>query len=1062
MNLQAWLPAWLDSVTCQQIGTALVHFLWQAAALCAIAVGIVTLLKDRSSHFRYALNVACLIAMAGCVPMNLAFMHYVVHRSEAESQLASMRSADTTFVSESKSASRSAGLDRPTDARREEHASGERSVATVASFDGNRIPSAVATPLTVEIGSSVVGELRPQSRFATWLVSVWIVGAVVMLLRLLTALLAGWRLAYGSRPVTQAFLLHAAKTQAHRLGLTARPALAWCDRVSVPMVLGILRPIVLLPPSLLTGLDTAQLEAILAHEFAHIRRFDPLVNVLQRVIEAVFFFHPAVWYVSRQVSDERENCCDDVVIRKGTNRFGYADALVRMAEVCAEQRVPATSLAATGRRRSDLKRRILRLVASEPTVRPGSGFLLAVAMAGVALVVHGALLRAEAPEEEAKTTQQAAGHPDDLVAVLGEDRARIWGYPKQVLVTSDEQRLFLTESIGYVSIFDANSLRRIAQFRPHPTRCLDIALLNSDTRLISISLDGAARLWDVTGKTPKHLDTFQAFDGTANPAWLSMSVANKGQRAAIRSDEEITLLEARDNKLHVLATIPQRGEGTPFNYALSPDGRWLVACEDQETRDLIKTEIGMYFYLDAILAVWDLSGEKPVLASELKRKTVQQLAFAPDGQSFFGVDPSFLPKRETHQWSFVNGKISKKSVLPGVISAFSSTVFNADGTRLVLSTKTGLQVFEKSNSGWEQPKNGVIAASQNASCAFLEDDSLIVASSPELQRWDYTGGRYKKRPGPSGHSAAVMGLMFDARTNTLLSAGKDAIREWSLAEMSAANTESSELDFDDVVKMWPWGEKKGFLLRRSVEGANVIEGVRRSGNKMVSQFKLDFTSDYRQSAWSAVMHPTQDILATGHWDSKIRVWDVSVSPPEKLLEWEAHRGHVCDVAFSPDGKQLASVGWDSQTYVWEVDSFEKGAEPKRRHMGKHLDIVRSVAWSPDGRFVASGGEDGQILLWDISNPEFEQSLTHAEDGPVKKNSYDSKTVDTLQFSRDGTRLLSGDGKGRVTVWSLKDMSIEKRWLLSGWIWDAKFSPDEKMIATANYDGTIYLLRSPKR
>jgi len=1085
MTLHTWLPSWLDSTTCQHIGTALLHFVWQATALCAIAAGLKALLKARSSQLLYAMYVSCLMAMAVCVPANLTILgrleasrqNEVVSRLSTErdrTPASKQKGAGPASLSES-SLSRSSSLNSASTERSSSNtALSERQSLLLTASEGSRPPTtdsrisaAISPPLSAQIGSAVMGRTGPNNRFASWLVAIWGVGATVMLIRLLVALIAGWKLALASRPVQQDSLLRLAQTQAKRLGLAVQPALAWCEGVSVPMVLEILRPIVLLPPSLATGLSPVQLEAILAHEFAHVRRLDPLVNIMQRVVESLLFFHPAVWYMSRLISDERENCCDDMVIAKSTNRLGYADALVRMAELCVEQRVPVTSLAATGRTQSDLKRRILRLLVSEPSSRPGDSFtvVVAVALAVAALISHGAMLMADDPVGETKTQQQAAGQqaagqPEDLVAVLGEDRARIWGYTKQILVTADEQRLFVTESIGYVSIFDANTLKRIGQFRPHDKRCLDIALLDSDTRLITISVDGTARLWDVTKDTPERLDTFVAFDGTSEPAWLSMSVASQGRRAAIRSEEKITIVETRKNKLHVLTSIPNRGNGTTFNYVLSPDGRWLVACEDQETRELVKDKFGnMNFYVDAILAVWDLQGEEPVVASELKRKTVQQLHMSPDGTSLFGVDPGFLQNKETHQWALDGGQIrGEVESIPGSATVFSSTVWNSTGTRMAFGMDKGVEVLTKENDKWE-PLKEPIKTGANAACAFLGDDSLIVARAPELQRWDLIDGTYRKRPGPKGHSEAVMGIMFDSRTNSLLSAGSDALREWSLDDMSSAVSENSELAFDDVIGMWPWGEKKGFLLRRSVDGANVIEGVRRSGKRMVSQFKLDFTSDYRQSAWCAVMHPTEEILATGHWDSRIRIWDVSVTPPEKLLEWEAHRGHVCDVAFSPDGKQIASVGWDHLTYVWSIESLDQKEKPKRQRMGKHLDVVRSVAWSSDGRYLAAGGEDGQILLWNMKNGS-EKSLTQVEDGPVKQNHYDSKTVDTLQFNRDGTRLLSGDAKGRLTVWRLNDLKIEKRWLLSGWIWDAKYSPDEKMIATANYDGTVYLLRSP--
>ena len=105
-------------------------------------------------------------------------------------------------------------------------------------------------------------------------------------------------------------------------------------RVSVPVVVGVLRPMILLPISLATGLTGRQLEYVLLHELADIHRYDPLANLLQRLIEALFFFHPAVWWLTRQVSIERENACDDAVLHAGCQGPAYAEALLRVAELC--------------------------------------------------------------------------------------------------------------------------------------------------------------------------------------------------------------------------------------------------------------------------------------------------------------------------------------------------------------------------------------------------------------------------------------------------------------------------------------------------------------------------------------------------------------------------------------------------------------------------------------------------------------------------------------------------------------------------------------------------------
>jgi len=118
-----------------------------------------------------------------------------------------------------------------------------------------------------------------------------------------------------------------------------------------------------------------------------------------------------------------------------------------------------------------------------------------------------------------------------------------------------------------------------------------------------------------------------------------------------------------------------------------------------------------------------------------------------------------------------------------------------------------------------------------------------------------------------------------------------------------------------------------------------------------TRFKIDFGANYREAGWCAAIHPTQAILATGHWNSKIRLWEIADNiEPKMLIAWQAHSGHVCAVTFSPDGSSIASAGWDHQTKIWNInyESFE--ATPGLQLENKaHTNILRSVSYSSSGR-----------------------------------------------------------------------------------------------------------------
>ena len=172
-----------------------------------------------------------------------------------------------------------------------------------------------------------------------------------------------------------------------RLGVSQPVRLLKSAVVEVPTVIGWLRPIILLPAATLSGLTAGQLEAILAHELAHVRRLDYLANAFQCLVETLMFYHPVVWWISRCIREERENCCDDLVVEVCGDRLGYARALVTLEGLRAEP--PELAFAASG---GSLLARIRRLVGpgnerGGTTVRGASG--LALLGVGLVLIILG-------------------------------------------------------------------------------------------------------------------------------------------------------------------------------------------------------------------------------------------------------------------------------------------------------------------------------------------------------------------------------------------------------------------------------------------------------------------------------------------------------------------------------------------------------------------------------------------------------------------------------------------------------------------------------------------------
>jgi hypothetical protein len=207
-------------------------------------------------------------------------------------------------------------------------------------------------------------------RSLPWVLAIWFTGTTLLLCRLNIGLIVARRMkSIATQPVAielqSAFL-----DLSRRLGVIRPVSLMNSAIVQVPTVIGWLRPAVLLPLGCLTGLSAIQIEAIFAHELAHIRRHDYLVSVFQSIVYAVLFYHPAVWWVSRQVRREREDSCDDLAVKISGDPLAYAKALSFLEE--RRGSLPAVALGANG---GVLAARIKRLLGcKQPPAYSSHGF----------------------------------------------------------------------------------------------------------------------------------------------------------------------------------------------------------------------------------------------------------------------------------------------------------------------------------------------------------------------------------------------------------------------------------------------------------------------------------------------------------------------------------------------------------------------------------------------------------------------------------------------------------------------------------------------------------------
>ena len=200
--------------------------------------------------------------------------------------------------------------------------------------------------------------------------------------------------------------------------------------VEVPTVIGWLRPVVLVPGSALAGMAPYQLEAILAHELAHIRRHDYLVNLLQTLVETLLFYHPAVWWLSHRIRIERENCCDDLAVSLCGDPYAYAKALADLEELRADS--GHLALAATG---GSLIHRVRRLIATPSHAGRGPGWLAAsTAVVLISAIAAGSLgNNAASAEADAVIPVAEAESSQPVTPVVAETKPVVASAPSSVV-----------------------------------------------------------------------------------------------------------------------------------------------------------------------------------------------------------------------------------------------------------------------------------------------------------------------------------------------------------------------------------------------------------------------------------------------------------------------------------------------------------------------------------------------------------------------------------------------------------------------------------------------------
>jgi TonB family protein len=375
-------------VPTRALGWALIQFVWQGTLIASIAAVVLAALRHRTASVRY------LVATSALALMFVTAAGTMVWYAE---------------VPELK-------VETPT-------ATARASMPVAGGFLPALDPPEIRLPPTSSDEVSLRQYARnalSRDRIERWMptmVLLWLGGVLALSLNLMRGWLMVMRIRRSAQPTIGAWGDHLQQLVAH-VRLSRPVTLVESALVEVPAVIGWLRPMILLPASALTGLSTKQIEAVLAHELAHIRRHDYLVNLLQSLVETLLFFHPAVWWISKRIRTEREHCCDDVAVAVCGDRVAYLRALMHLEERRHSHRSLALAMSD-----GPLVSRFQRILNASPPEHPGAGWIAVV----LAIALGATTLTWEAVGERVSTSGSRAANPSQVA--LDTDRPTLAPMP---------------------------------------------------------------------------------------------------------------------------------------------------------------------------------------------------------------------------------------------------------------------------------------------------------------------------------------------------------------------------------------------------------------------------------------------------------------------------------------------------------------------------------------------------------------------------------------------------------------------------------------------------------
>ena len=648
--------------------------------------------------------------------------------------------------------------------------------------------------------------------------------------------------------------------------------------------------------------------------------------------------------------------------------------------------------------------------------------------------------RQEPPPEVAAPAYVRWGLPEGATARLGK------GEITDIKFSPDGSRFAVATSIG-IWLYDAQTGTELALLTGHQKRVSAIAFSPDGSTLASGEEGLELRIWHVE---PGHVETGELLETIPGAGRVeSLAFSNAGTKLTLAL-HNWKLREWEKGK-GARKTVPLKRDKKPLEalMELSPDASVLATAAPGFYRRNRRFPI----------QVWDTRSGN--LTSNLTEHTswIRSLAFSPDGKTLASGDES----KTIFLWDVKGGDRLATFKLPAG-GGHHALAFSPNGNFLASGSLNGtiyLWNATKTEEKWwdavGQYMPSLVINGHNAkvtNLAFSPDGKTLISGSQDgtVRAWDTLTGSQQFTC--SEFMGPIEGIVFSQDGRTVTSVNRPG---WSAVS---------------IIQHRHWDTRTGSHL--SMRDIKILEAeaISSDGTTLAAEdrnrtFHLWNLHRDRSEAALASVHPKNDlnvkfafspngnILASGDKTGRLRLWEVPHRPKSAIKRFfpdtaakiephitlKAHAGRVITLAFSPDGKTVASSGGDSKVCLWNVDTGNA-----IRTLTQHQHPVLSLAFSPDNKMLASASER-QCYVWDVATGDRISVLKQEQ----------HKTAGVLVFSPDSSILVSGTRHGILQFWNpqtghlLSTQTGHTRWLRS-----LVFSPDGKTLASGSSDGTILL------